>query len=438
MVGHHPVPSFRSVDGIRLDRQREDDKHRRHEEKEALRREKERRRRERIKKRELAQACERDRQAQFQTAPANHVPRSVSPYQTGGQPPGARPVSPHHPGGQLPGQRHVSTYQLTGTLPAPDQLPGQRPVFPYQGGGQLPGQRPVSPYHDGGALPNTKPIFPHHGGDNLPPAPASTYYFNPNYGSAYNEVEGGMGDLGIGGKANECHSRKKNTGYQPAPGGDYPLPNACYAATIVWFGCKYNGSAYQFFQEEATVALPESFNRIPSPAWAFTPFNEFKIQDLDRLEGNMPRMPKDIDVHDVLHVDWIRFMLDLTGAWIEQLPIPESAKQNGRPPERRDVVTGVVEDWNKKFFFRRGIEAIVYKGRERITDKYAGRVDTNLPDFNFTAGVTTDSGDDYASPSERRERWEPKKFRELGKLENKNKYTLYLVGFNPARNIKYY
>ena len=462
MVGHHPVPSFRSVDGIRLDRQREDDKHRRHEEKEASRREKERRKRERIEERELAQARERDRQAQFQaqyqTAPTSHAPRPVSPYQTGGQLPGVRPVSPYHSGGQLPGQRPVSPYQPPGTLPsqrpvspyhAPGQLPGQRPVSPYQGGGQLPGQRPVSPYHGGGqlpgqrpvspyhgggALPNTKPISPYHGGGNLPPTPSSTYYSNPNYGSTYNEVERKMGDLGIGGKANEYHSRKKNTGYQPAPGGDYPAgtPGSHYTTSTVPSHSPYHQTtaiqpgtrdpynrgpspspygtpAYQPppLQEEVMLPPPEGFSRPPNAAQPYTYFENLKVQDLDLLVENMPRMPAVLTTHDVYHQDWIRFVQDLTNAWIGRLPIPESAKQDGRPPKRSVVATDLVELWNTSFFIPRGVEAIVYKGRERRNGRNAGRVDTDLQAFNLTIDDITDSSpestgadseDDYVPP----------------------------------------
>jgi hypothetical protein len=497
MVSHHLTLSRRIVDAMHLDRQREEDKHRRHEEKEAARREKDRRKRERIEERELAEARERDKQAQFQaqyrTAPS-HAPRPVSPYQTGGQLPGQRPVSPYqnpgslpsqrpvspyqtggqlpgqrpvspyHGGGQLPSQRPVSPYQGGGQLPGQrtvspyhgggqlpgqrpvspyhggGQLPGQRPVSPYQSGGTLPGQRPVSPYHGGGALPSTKPISPYHGGGNLPSTTSSTYYSNPNYGSAYNEVEKRMGDLGIGGRAAEYNSRKKNAGYQPAPGGDYPpgTPGSHYTTTTTVPShspyhpttaiqpihpnaatrdpynrgpspSPYGTPAYQppSLQEETMLPPPEGFSRPPNAAQPYTYFENLKVQDLDQLVESLPRMPAVLTTHDVYHQDWIRFIQDLTNAWIGRLPIPESAKQDGRPPKRSVVATDLVELWNASFFIPRGVEAIVYKGRERRNGKYTGRVDTDIPAFNITVDDITDSSpestgldseDDYVPP----------------------------------------
>ena len=477
---HHAVPYCRGVDGIRLDRQREEDKHRKREEKDAARREKERRKRERIEERELAEARERDKQAQFQTqyrtgtgtgtgrvspysAPSN-LPRPVSPYHGGGQLPGARPVSPYqsagalpsqrpvspyYGGGQLPNQRPVSPYHGGGQLPAQrpvspyhggGQLPNQRPVSPYQSGGTLPGQRPVSPYHGGGMLPNTKPISPYHSGSVLPntkpvspyhgggglpgTTTSSTYYSNPNYGSSYNEVEKRMGDLGIGGKAAEFHSRKKNTGYQPAPGGEYPpgTPGSHYTTTTVPSQSPYHQTAaiqpttqrdpyhrgpspspystpaYQPppLQEEVMLPPPEGFSRPPNAAQSYSFFESLRVQDLDDLEKSMPRMPAVLTTHDVYHEDWIRFMQDLTNAWIGRLPIPESAKQDGRPPKRSVVATDLVELWNTSFFAPRGIELIIYKGRERRNGKYAGRVDMDLPGFNLTADDITDSSPDLS------------------------------------------
>ena len=491
MVSHHRISNYCGVDAMRFDRAREDDKHRKREEKEAARREKDRRKRERIEERELAEARERDKQAQFQnqyrtgagtgtgrvspySAPGN-LPRPVSPYQAGAQLPGPRAgspyqspgtlpgqrqVSPYHGGGQLPSQRHVSPYHGGGQLPSQrpvspyhggGQLPSQRPVSPYHSGGTLPGQRPVSPYHGGGALPSNKPISPYHsggalpnttkpvspyiGGGGLPGATtSSTYYSNPNYGSAYGEVEKRMGDLGIGGKASEYHTRKKSTGYQPAAGGDYPptTPSGHYSTTTIQGQSPYHSTtpiqpptrdiynrgpspspystpAYQPppLQEEAMLPPPEGFSRPPNAAQSYTYFENLKIQDLDDLEKSMPRMPAVLTTHDVYHEDWIRFMQDLTNAWIGRLPIPESAKQDGRPPKRSVVATDLVELWNTSFFIPRGIEVIIYKGRERRNGKYVGRVDTALPGFNITVDDITDSSsglsegdsdDDYVPP----------------------------------------
>ena len=367
--------------------------------------------------------------------------KPVSPYQIPGALPNQRPVSPYHGGGQLPGQRSVSPYHGGGQLPnqrpvspyhGGGQLPNQRPVSPYQSGGALPGQRPVSPYHGGGALPSNKPVSPYMGGGNLPGTTPSTYYSNPNYGSTYNEVERRMGDLGIGSKASEYHARKKSAGYQPATGGDYPPGTAgshytttttvpsqspYHPTTQIQPGTRdpynrgpspspYGNQPPYQPQEEAMLPPPEGFSRPPNAAQSYTYFENLKIQDLDELEKNMPRMPAVLTTHDVYHEDWIRFMQDLTNAWMGRLPIPESAKQDGRPPKRTVVATDLVELWNASFFTPRGVELVVYKGRERRSGKHAGEFDTKLSGFDITVDDITDSStelsansdDDYVPP----------------------------------------
>ena len=240
-----------------------------------------------------------------------------------------------------------------------------------------------------------------------------------------------MGDLGIGGKAHEYHARKKSAGYQTAAGGDYPpgTHGGHYSTTTVPSQSPYHSNqpvardpynrgpspspystpAYQppSLQEEAMLPPPEGFGRPPNAAQSYTYFENLRVQDLDDLEKSMPRMPAVLTTHDVYHEDWIRFMQDLTNAWIGRLPIPESAKQDGRPPKRSVVATDLVELWNSSFFIPRGVEVIVYKGRERRNGKYAGRVDTNLSGFDLTAEDITDSSselnnsdseDDYVPP----------------------------------------
>jgi len=85
----------------------------------------------------------------------------------------------------------------------------------------------------------------------------------------------------------------------------------------------------------------------------------------------------------------------------------QSAKQDGRPPKRHVVATDLVELWNDSFFNLRGVELIVYKGRERRNGRQAGIVDSNLPGFNLTVDDITDSSteasegdsdDDYVPP----------------------------------------
>jgi len=151
---------------------------------------------------------------------------------------------------------------------------------------------------------------------------------------------------------------------------------------------------------------PEGFSRPPNAAQSYTQFDTLKIQDMDDLMENMPRMPAVLTTHDVYHEDWIRFMRDLSDAWLGRLPIPESAKQDGRAPKRAVMATDLVELWNASFFTPRGIELIIYKGRERRNGRYAGRVDTDLPGFDITADDISDSSgldeqdseEDYVPP----------------------------------------
>jgi len=271
-------------------------------------------------------------------------------------------------------------------------------------------------------------------GGNLPGSTSSSYYSNPNYGSAYNEAERKMADLGLS-KAAEYHSRKKSTGYQPAPGGDYPTnyPTTTYGGHTTTTASSHSPyqqtttiqpqmatrdpynrgpspSPYQQqlpLQGEAMLPPPEGFSRPPSAAQSYPHFNNVKIQDMDDLMETMPRMPAVLTTHDVYHEDWIRFMQDLTNAWLGRLPIPEAAKQAGRVPKRSTVAADLVELWNSSFFIPRGVELMVYKGRERRNGQHAGILDMDLPGFNLTAGDITDSSseltqgdseDDYVPP----------------------------------------
>jgi hypothetical protein len=248
----------------------------------------------------------------------------------------------------------------------------------------LPNTKPVSPYHSGGVLPGTKPVSPYHGGGNLPGTSPSACYTNPSYGSTHNEVERKMGDLGIG----------------------YPM-----------------------------LPPPEGFSRPPNVAQSHTRFETIKIRDMDDLMESVPRMPVVLGPHDVYHPDWIRFMQDLTKAWLGRLPVPESAKKDGHPPKRLTVTTDLVQRWNASFFVPRGVELIIYKGRERMNGKDAGKADTDLPGFDLTAEDVSDYSSELSqqdsedevrdAEARRRERREQKAKRRSRRLEGK--YTLYLT-----------
>ena len=119
---------------------------------------------------------------------------------------------------------------------------------------------------------------------------------------------------------------------------------------------------------------------------------------MDDLMENIPRMPAVLSTHDVYHEDWIRFMQDLSDIWLSRLPIPESAKQDGRPPKHSVMATDLVQLWNESFFAPRGVEVIIYKGHERRSGRHAGRIDADLPGFNLTADDITDSSHESTGP----------------------------------------
>lgn len=78
--------------------------------------------------------------------------------------------------------------------------------------------------------------------------------------------------------------------------------------------------------------------------------------------------------------------------WSGKLPVPEYS-QDGRPPRRTILTADLVDLWNASFFLRRGVEVVLYKGRERRTGRNAGIVDVNLPGFDDYPGAEDE--DDY-------------------------------------------
>lgn len=64
---------------------------------------------------------------------------------------------------------------------------------------------------------------------------------------------------------------------------------------------------------------------------------------------------------------------------------------SGQQPKRSGLIKELVELWNTAFFRVRGVELVLYKGRERKTGPQAGVVDKNLPYL--------EAADDYISSS---------------------------------------
>lgn len=66
------------------------------------------------------------------------------------------------------------------------------------------------------------------------------------------------------------------------------------------------------FQDPAAagqmMAPPEGFSRPPNRSQPYTAFEPVRIQALDDIVDQMPRMPMVLVPHDIFHQDWIRFM----------------------------------------------------------------------------------------------------------------------------------
>src|SRR6267154_5756634 len=68
---------------------------------------------------------------------------------------------------------------------------------------------------------------------------------------------------------------------------------------------------------------------------------------------------------------------DLASAWKGKMLIPEFT--TGIPPERSSVVADMINLWNNSFFHKRGVEVVLYKGREQRSGLLAGTMNDQLP-----------------------------------------------------------
>lgn len=152
--------------------------------------------------------------------------------------------------------------------------------------------------------------------------------------------------------------------------------------------------------EQGMLPAPEGFSRPPSAAQPYTQFNPMKIQDMEDFVDHIPRLPSVLVPHDVYHEDWIRLMTDLASAWVGRLPIPETARVGGRMPRRSTVAADLIDLWNASFFIPRGVELVLYKGRERRSGRLAGQVDKNLPGFDGSYYDDSVSGSDLSNGSD--------------------------------------
>ncbi|KAJ7937330.1 hypothetical protein B0H13DRAFT_209133 [Mycena leptocephala] len=269
------------------------------------------------------------------------------PYQaTGSYPSGAYPNAAAYPA-QTAGNPYPSAY----TNPSPNMRPGESPQVPYAAsayaninanyGAAPPMARPTTPYGGGQVYPpghimEGKPIL-----GTTPPIPGTV----PGYVGGQGQYQAGM---------------------------QMPDPNAA---------------------DQGQLAAPEGFSRPINAAQAYTPFEKMKVQDMDDLIHNAPRMPAVLQTHDVYSSDWNRMMQDLCLAWTGRLPAP------GRTQKKTTLAADLIDLWNISFFFPRGVEVVLYKGRERRSGPSAGLVDIHLPtyDENDESSSSSSSSEDSDS-----------------------------------------
>ena len=96
-------------------------------------------------------------------------------------------------------------------------------------------------------------------------------------------------------------------------------------------------------------------------------------------------------------------------AWQGTMPVPQYSP-DGRPPKRSTLAADMIDLWNQSFFYQRGVEMILYKGRERRSGRYAGTVDMHLPGFDKF---------DVSSPSEDEDDSDDDRYRE------RDRYSAY-------------
>lgn len=217
------------------------------------------------------------------------------------------------------------------------------------------------------------------------------------------------------------------------------------------------GAALPPMEQQQQLPAPEAFSRPINAALPYTPFETMKIQDMDEFFDHIPRMPLALKPHDVHNEDWFRLMEDLSLSWAGKLPV-QSLGRDGRPPKPSTLAAELIDLWNTSFFLARGIEVVLYKGRERRSGSQIGKVDLNMPsydDSDSSSSSEEDTDDDdygntpagpYGRPSgqpslseiaagrrrrhetkqERRQRHKEKKQRRKAKAREK-RYALYIT-----------
>ncbi|THV05456.1 hypothetical protein K435DRAFT_712930 [Dendrothele bispora CBS 962.96] len=314
------------------------------------------------------------------------------PTSQGGFVPPGRPYSNSgsaYPGGPG-GYTNPSPNMRSADLPYVGNAP--RSVSPYSGGvGSVGGMnaRPVSPYHGSTALP--RPVSPYHGAPyGAPPSHPGTDYLRsttplPISGDVYPP-----GHVMEGQPIMSARSRPTT----PSRGLGMPGAGVGFPSSTAF------PNASPHIGQQGQLSTPECFQRPINAAHPYTHFEAMKILDMDSFLETIPRMPAVIQAHDVYIEDWNRLMEDIALAWSGRLPVP--TRPDGHPPKRAALAANLIDLWNGEFFERRGIELVLYKGRERRSGHRKGAIDLPMPSLDdidsFSSSSSSSEDEDVNDP----------------------------------------
>jgi len=148
-------------------------------------------------------------------------------------------------------------------------------------------------------------------------------------------------------------------------------------------------------------------------------------------------------------------MIDFLRSWTGNLPVGGLGR-DGRIPKPAALSTELINLWNASFFVPRGVELVLYKGRERRTGPNAGQLDSEVASYDDSDSSPSSSSDSdsvgrvggpYGRPvmpvemsDSRRRRYEEKQERRRRRKEKKarrrkvkNGYSVY-VAYLPLGN----
>ncbi|KAJ2926205.1 hypothetical protein H1R20_g10885, partial [Candolleomyces eurysporus] len=143
------------------------------------------------------------------------------------------------------------------------------------------------------------------------------------------------------------------------------------------------------------LAAPEAFSRAINAGLPYIPFKPTKVSNMDGFFSHMPKMPSALETHDVRNEDWFRFMEDLTLAWTGRLPV---SARDPKPPRPSVVTAELIHTWNTAFFEPRGVEIVLYKGKQRRSGRLFGRADITSDDDEDESSSSSESSSESDDP----------------------------------------